>query len=189
MPLQLPRLQGNCRRLTWQFNCRGLAWQLPRIEDYRGWPWKLLWFDVRGNCRGNCRGLPWVAMLGTTEFATDRTAARAVANRGICRESAMSRGPCRGNPRISTVARGNTYVSPRTCRGLCREPPPKSQIMCICGRYALPQVSRLLVESFSWQFCSKADIHRRGAHVVVGLCVSQTGRKSAGSDHTFVLYE
>ena len=48
-------------------------------EDCRGWPWKLLWFDVRGNYRGNCRGLPWVAMVGTTEFTTDRTAARAVA--------------------------------------------------------------------------------------------------------------
>ena len=44
----------------------------------RGRPWKLLWFDVRGNYRGNCRGLPWVVMVGTTEFATDRTAARAV---------------------------------------------------------------------------------------------------------------
>ena len=50
----------------------------------RGWPWKLLWFDVRGNCRGNCRGLPWVAMVGTTEFATDRTAARAVATTVAC---------------------------------------------------------------------------------------------------------
>ena len=52
-------------------------------------------------------------------------------NRGICRGSAMSRGPCRGNPRISTVARGNTHGSPRKCRGYCRGPPPKSQIMCI----------------------------------------------------------
>ena len=48
-------------------------------EDYHGWPWKLLWFDVRGNRRGNCRGLPWIAMVGTTEFATNRTAACAVA--------------------------------------------------------------------------------------------------------------
>ena len=137
--------------------------------------------------------LPWVAMVGTTEVATDRTAARAMATTVALAVEAPctmeSRGPCRGNPRISTVARGKTHGRPRKCHGHCRGPPPKSQIMCICGRYALPQVSRLLVESFSWQFCSKADIHRRGAHVVVGLCVSQTGRKSAGSDHTFVLYE
>ena len=32
-----------------------------------------------GNCRVNCRGLSYVAMVGTTEFATDRTAARAIA--------------------------------------------------------------------------------------------------------------
>ena len=31
-----------------------------------------------GNFRGNCRGIPWVAMVGTTEFATDSAAARAV---------------------------------------------------------------------------------------------------------------
>ena len=33
----------------------------------------------RGNSRGNCCGLPWVAMTGTTECATDRTTARAMA--------------------------------------------------------------------------------------------------------------
>ena len=38
--------------------------------DGRGWPWKLLRLDVRGNCRGNCRGFSWVAMVGT--YATDR---------------------------------------------------------------------------------------------------------------------
>ena len=31
------------------------------------------------NCRGNCRGLAWVVMVGTMEFAKDRTAARDVA--------------------------------------------------------------------------------------------------------------
>ena len=35
--------------------------------------------SFRGKCRGHCRGLPWVAMVGTTEVATGRTAARAVA--------------------------------------------------------------------------------------------------------------
>ena len=44
-----------------------------------GWPWKLLRLDVRENCRGNCREVPWFSMVGTTEFATDRIAARAVA--------------------------------------------------------------------------------------------------------------
>ena len=48
---------------------------MAMAADDRGRPW----FDVRGNYRGNCRGLPWVAMVGTTEFATDRTAARVVA--------------------------------------------------------------------------------------------------------------
>ena len=47
--------------------------------DGRGMPWKLLWFYVCGNCSGNFRRLPWVAIVGTTEFSTDRTAARAVA--------------------------------------------------------------------------------------------------------------
>ena len=32
-----------------------------------------------GNCRHYCRGLSWVAMVGAAEFATDRTAVRAVA--------------------------------------------------------------------------------------------------------------
>ena len=34
--------------------------------------------SFRGNCRGNDRGLPSVAMIGTTDFATDRTVARAM---------------------------------------------------------------------------------------------------------------
>ena len=38
--------RGNCRVSE---DCR---------ENCRGWSWKLLWFDVRGNCRGNYRGLP-----------------------------------------------------------------------------------------------------------------------------------
>ena len=42
-----------------------------------------------------------------------------------------SRGPCRGNPRISTVARAKTHGRPRKCRGHCRGLPPKSQIVCI----------------------------------------------------------
>ena len=35
--------------------------------------------SVHGNCGGSCRGLPWVVMVGTTECATVRTAAHAVA--------------------------------------------------------------------------------------------------------------
>ena len=147
-------------------------------------------------CHGSFRKLPWqlprnaVGMVGTTEFATDRIAARAVAiaadfranrcvsedcrrrerprmaveiasverprkllwqlprssmgfhgwydrvtrqNRGTCRGhnrgirlgSAMSRCACRGNPRISTVADGNTHGSPRKSRGHCHGPPPR----------------------------------------------------------------
>ena len=64
----------NCRRLKWQFNCHGWPQNAIEIavaiavdlrdnsrvsEDCCGWPWKLLWFDVRGNGRGSCRGLPW----------------------------------------------------------------------------------------------------------------------------------
>ena len=78
----------------------GRGW--PRIVVFaavgrpRKLPWQLPWTsadfcgdcrvsvamaaDGRGNCRGNCRGLPWVAMIGTTDFATDRTTARAVAS-------------------------------------------------------------------------------------------------------------
>ena len=81
--------------------------------------------------------LPWVAMVGTTEVDTDGTAARAMATTVALAVEAPctmeSRGPCRGNPRISTVARGKTHGRPRKCHGHCRGPPPKSQIMCICA--------------------------------------------------------
>ena len=53
--------RGNCRVAE---DCR---------DNCRGWPCKLLWFNVRGNCHGICPGLPWLAMVGTTEFAMDRT--------------------------------------------------------------------------------------------------------------------
>ena len=42
-----------------------------------------------------------------------------------------SRGPCRGTPRISTVARGKAHGRPRKCHGRCHGPPPQGQIMCI----------------------------------------------------------
>ena len=61
--------------------------------------------------------LPWVAMVGTTEVATDRTAARAMATTVAFAVEAPctmeSSGPCRGNPRISKVARGKTHGRPR----------------------------------------------------------------------------
>ena len=47
-------------------------------EDCRGWPWKLLWFDARGNCRGN-----------------------GVDFRGNCRVSEDCRGSGRGWPRMA----------------------------------------------------------------------------------------
>ena len=43
----------------------------------------------------------------------------------------MSRGTCRENPPISTVACGDTHGSPRKFRGHCRGPPPKIQKMSI----------------------------------------------------------
>ena len=82
--------------------------------------------------------LPWVAMIGTTEVATDRTAARAMATTVSLAVEAPctteSRDPCRGNLQISTVARGKTHGPPQKSHGHCRGPPPKSQIMCICAR-------------------------------------------------------
>ena len=63
--------RGNCLGVPWQLPRIGeLPWQLPRMAaEYRGFPWKLQWIDVHGNCRGNCRegpsqlpltgGLPW----------------------------------------------------------------------------------------------------------------------------------
>ena len=119
---------------------RKLPWQLPRTSaDVRGdWPVAVtMAADSRRNCndsfrgtrRGKCRGLPWVTMVGTTDCATDRTAARAVATTvAFCCGSAMSCGTCRGNPRISTVVRGSTL---RKFHGHRRGPPPRSQIMCI----------------------------------------------------------
>ena len=62
LPWQLPRtsadFRGDCRDAQGRGNCHG---------------------RFRENCRGDCRGLPWVAMVGSTDVATDRTAARAVA--------------------------------------------------------------------------------------------------------------
>ena len=96
--------------------------------------------------------LPWVAMAGPTEVATDGTAARAVATTVALAVEAPctmeSLYPCRRNPRISTVALGRTNVRPRKCRGHRRGPPPKSQIMCIreiSRRSAIPFMSYIYV--------------------------------------------
>ena len=100
--------------------------------------------------RGSCRGTSvLVAMVGTTEVATDRTAARAMATTVALAVEAPctteSRGPCRGNPPISTVARGKTHGRPRKCHGHCRGPPPKYQIMCICGRSFIARIFQLFL--------------------------------------------
>ena len=69
---------------------RKLPWQLPRTSaDFRGDCRIAVAMCADGpgnchgsfsvNCHGNCRVLPSVAVVGTTECATDRTAARAVA--------------------------------------------------------------------------------------------------------------
>ena len=106
---------------------RKLPWHLPRTSaDFRGdcRVAVAMAADGRGNCHGSFRGFPCVAMVGTTEFATGRTAATCRGcNRGIRRGSVMTRGTC------STVV--NTHGSPRKFCGQCRGPPPKSQIMCI----------------------------------------------------------
>ena len=79
---------------------RKLPWQLPRSSmGFHGWYDRVCHGQNGGTCRGH--------------------------NRGICRGSAMSRCACRGNPRISTVADGNTHGSPRKFRGHCHGPPPR----------------------------------------------------------------
>ena len=105
---------------------RGTAERLTAMPTAWGWPWNMPWVAVV---------LPWVAMDGTTEVATDRTVARAMATTVALAVEAPctieSRGPCRENPRISTVARGKTHGRPRKCHGHFRGPPPKSQVLCI----------------------------------------------------------
>ena len=58
---------------------------------------------------------PWVAMVGTTEVATDKITARIMAMtvaRAVEAPCSMERrGPRCENPRISTVARGKTQGS------------------------------------------------------------------------------
>ena len=56
--IQLPRMAVEYRGIVVAIAVNFRGNRLVQ-EDYRGLPWKLLWFDVRGNCRGNCRGLPW----------------------------------------------------------------------------------------------------------------------------------
>ena len=133
-----------------------LPWQLPRTSaDFRGDCRVAVEMaaDGRGNCHGSVHGFPLVAMVCTTEFATERTAVTCRGhNRGICRGSTMTRGTCRENPRISTVVRANTHGSPRKFRGQCHGPPPKSQIMCI--------LDFMLHTTTAW-LCNVASITRR----------------------------
>ena len=97
-------------------------------------------------------------MVGTTEVATDRTAAPAMATtvtvaRAVEEPYTMeSRGPCLENPRISTVAREKTHGRPRKCHGHCRGPPPESQIMSICEeRKTLVNVSKYILLEMSYR--------------------------------------
>ena len=148
MPRQLAEHRGGPRHYHGNFhgNLHGNLHGNPRqaLTAYHGRP------RYSGKTHGNAYGvgvamqytvavvvvLPSVAMDGTTEIASDRTAARAMATTVALAVEAPctmeSRGPCRGNPRISTVVRGKTHGKPRKCHGNCRGPPPKSQIMCIC---------------------------------------------------------
>ena len=104
--IQLPRMAAECRGNCCGFTSAKLQWQFPRtsVGCHR-------WYNgvFHGQNHGTCRGH----------------------NRGICRGSAMSRDPCRGNPQISTVARGDTHGSPHKCRGNCRGLPSKSEIVCV----------------------------------------------------------
>ena len=116
----------------------------------------------RGNRHGSFRGFPWGAMVGTTEFATERTVDTCRGhNRGICRGMAMTRGTCRENARSSTVVRANTHGSPRKFRGQCRGPPPKSQILCI--------LDFVLHTPTAWLKCNNVSIitRRRGCACLV----------------------
>ena len=72
--------------------------------------------SLREKFRGICRGLSWVAMVGTTAFATDRTAERAVATTVEIPWKCHESWPLLWNPRISAVARGNTHGRPRKFR-------------------------------------------------------------------------
>ena len=72
-----------------------------------------------------------LAMTISTAISTARAVATTVALAVEAPCAMESRGPCRVNPRISTVARGKTHGRPRKYRGHCPGPPPKSQIMCI----------------------------------------------------------
>ena len=72
MPLNV---RGNCSLLPWHLprkdsrgNCRGISWHSPLIAaamDMEAMKYAVV--------------LPWIAMVGTTEVATDRTTARAMA--------------------------------------------------------------------------------------------------------------
>ena len=79
-------------------------------------------------------------MVGTTKFATDGAAARAV-DTTVASTVEVSLAMAlavetRGIPRISTVAGGKTRGNPRKFRDHCRGPPRKRQIMCIPERTA-----------------------------------------------------
>ena len=105
-----------------------LLWQLPWISVAIA-----LYRRITADGRGNCCGLTSAEI--TVAIAADFRGLRWLVPRSLPRtEPAMSRGPCRGHPRISTVARGNTHGSPRKCRGHCRGPPSKSKKMCIRAR-------------------------------------------------------
>ena len=104
------------------------------VPDDRGWPWKLLETAEVGRPRKQ----PWQMPRTSADFrgwygvchGQNRGTCRGHSC-GICCRSAMSRGTCRRNPRISTVARCNTHRCSRKFRGHCRGPLRKSQIMCI----------------------------------------------------------
>ena len=130
MPRQVAEHRGSpWQQFTWQSPRQGPR-QSPRQSPrqptaYHGRP------RYNGKTHGNAYGMEvameyavavdvvllWVAMVGTTEVATDRTAARVMATTVALDVEAPctmeSRGPCRGHPRICTVARAKTHGRPR----------------------------------------------------------------------------
>ena len=121
LPWQWPRTTVNGRG-----SCCGWTSEKTAVAiaaDFRGLPWCLPRY------RGNCRGWPWqlprtsVSCHGWYDGVCHREnrSTGSGHNRGICRGIAMSCGTCRGNPRISTLASGNTGGSSRNFRGHCAD--------------------------------------------------------------------
>ena len=132
---------------------------LPQMAaECRGFPWKLQWIDVRGNCRGNCRGVPWqLPLIGglpwhllrmAAEFrgnccgltSVEYAVATAVEFRGNCRVLEDYRGNCGGWPPNAVVFHGN-------CGGLT------SVEIAVATAVEFRGNCRVLAWHFPWEDC------------------------------------